>query len=199
MLQDTKKQLSGFQLDVLKDTRFYDTKKEVVAVLSAHLHDLQLALSECWKESDLHRHYPSPAPKIFKGENYRGYPYINLDFPRVFGTDTIFAFRTMAWWGNPFSFTLHLQGKAYAEKAGRLIKNLDRLNGKGYFICVNASPWEYHFGRDNYVPVEQRVPDLNPGDESAFIKLSRRLNLDDYLDIVTFGTETFRELMDCLE
>lgn len=187
---------------VLKDTRFFDTKREVVSILSAHFHALQLELIEQWNAAELHHRFASPAPKIFKGENYKGYPYLNMDFPRVFGTESIFAFRSMTWWGHPFSFTLHLQGEAYSALAGRLIVNINKLKGKGYYVCVNTSPWEYHFGRDNYLPIDEinlsDVP-FNPGDKKSFIKLSRRLNLDDYQAIVPFGSETFRELISCLD
>lgn len=202
MLQDTKNHLSGFQLEVLKDTRFFDTKREVVHIISAHFHDLQLALTETWKSSPFRERYASPAPKIFKGENYKNYPYVNMDFPRVFSTDSIFAFRSMFWWGNHFSFTLHLQGEAYNDMAGNLAAHAHRLQGKGYFQCVNDSPWEYHFGRDNYQPIEEvsAAGKINADpDHKSFIKISRRLELDDYQTIVAFGTETFRELLDCLE
>src|ERR1035437_2728368 len=50
--------------------------------------------------------------KLFRGENYLYLPYLVLDYPKNFSKESIFSFRTMLWWGNFFSFTLHLQGKA---------------------------------------------------------------------------------------
>jgi hypothetical protein len=202
MLQDTKNHLSEFQLEVLKNTRFFDTKREVVQIISAHFHELQLALTETWKSAAIRERYASPAPKIFKGENYKNYPYVNMDFPRVFGTDCIFAFRSMFWWGNHFSFTLHLQGQAYTELAETMAANAHRLEGKGYFRCVNNTPWEYHFSQDNYRPIDEVITaghaEALPADQT-FVKISRRLDLDEYQSIVAFGTETFRELLGCLE
>ena len=49
-------------------------------------------------------------PKIAKGENYLQLPYVLLDYPRCFDKENIFAIRTMFWWGNFFSITLHLSG-----------------------------------------------------------------------------------------
>ena len=49
-------------------------------------------------------------PKISKGENYNGLPYLILDYPRIFDKQNIFAIRTLFWWGNFFSITLHLGG-----------------------------------------------------------------------------------------
>src|SRR5688500_20050079 len=51
------------------------------------------------------------SPKISKGENYMGLPYVMLDYPRCFGKSDTFAIRTMFWWGNFFSVTLHLKGR----------------------------------------------------------------------------------------
>ncbi|HQW24051.1 MAG TPA: hypothetical protein PLI47_12175, partial [Bacteroidia bacterium] len=31
--------------------------------------------------------------KIFRGENYRGFPYVLLDCPRLFNRESVFAFR----------------------------------------------------------------------------------------------------------
>jgi hypothetical protein len=48
--------------------------------------------------------------KISRGENYQLLPYIILDYPSYFSRNNIFAVRTMFWWGNFFSITLHLSG-----------------------------------------------------------------------------------------
>ncbi len=77
------------------------------------------------------------SPKISKGENYNGLPYLILDFPRVFNSSAIFAIRTMFWWGNFFSITLHLSGdyKNYYEE--RIIAALESLQEKGIYCCIN--------------------------------------------------------------
>jgi len=202
MLQDTKNQLSEFQLSVLKDTQFFDAKREGVRILSSHFHDLQEALAGPWQNSSLHPEFQGAAAKIFKGENYNGYPYVNMDFPRQFGTKSIFAFRSMFWWGHGFSFTLHLQGEAYAAMARGLAAKIRLLEGKGYYLCVNDSPWEYHYGEDNYRLLDEILVSGELGywaPDKQFIKISRRLELHNYMDIVRFGSETFGELLRCLE
>src|SRR4051812_25707955 len=54
-------------------------------------------------------------PKISKGENYMGLPSLIFDYPRLSSANDLFFIRTMFWWGNFFSSTLHLSGK-YKEK-----------------------------------------------------------------------------------
>ncbi|HEY6901247.1 MAG TPA: hypothetical protein VI233_11410, partial [Puia sp.] len=51
------------------------------------------------------------SPKISKGENYKGLPYVMLDYPRLFGREDVLAIRTFFWWGHGFSVTLHLKGE----------------------------------------------------------------------------------------
>ncbi|MBA3901915.1 MAG: hypothetical protein H0X62_17220 [Bacteroidetes bacterium] len=48
--------------------------------------------------------------KISKGENYKGLPYVILDYPAYYTKEDVFAFRAMFWWGNHLSFSFHLQG-----------------------------------------------------------------------------------------
>jgi len=58
-------------------------------------------------------------PKISKGDQYKGLPYLVLDFPRYFDKKHVFAIRTFFWWGNYFSTTIHLKGRyreLYADK-----------------------------------------------------------------------------------
>src|ERR1035437_5181109 len=68
--------------------------------------------------------------KIFMGENYLNHPYIVLDYPKFFSKESISSFRTTFWWGNFFSFTMHLQGKALEKRRNILCKNLTALKKK---------------------------------------------------------------------
>jgi hypothetical protein len=62
--------------------------------------------------------------KISKGENLKGLPYLVLDYPRYKQDKELILFRTMFWWGNYFSVTLHLQG----EIASRAFANLSQVS-----------------------------------------------------------------------
>ncbi|MBL7750753.1 MAG: hypothetical protein JNN29_05185 [Chitinophagaceae bacterium] len=48
--------------------------------------------------------------KISRGENYKGLPWMVLDYPRLFGQTDIFAIRTLFWWGRYITITLQLAG-----------------------------------------------------------------------------------------
>jgi hypothetical protein len=48
--------------------------------------------------------------QIAKGENYEGYPYVMLDFPKHFGKESIFTFRTLFWYGHSLIFSMIVAG-----------------------------------------------------------------------------------------
>ena len=78
--------------------------------------------------------------KIFKGEDYKSLPYVVLDYPKLFSKQNVFAFRTMLWWGNFFSATLHLEGELLEKYKMTIIENSDLLiDGETYF-CINTTP-----------------------------------------------------------
>lgn len=131
--------------------------------------------------------------KIFRGENYLGLPYLVLDYPKHFSKNSVFAFRTMFWWGNFFSFTLHMQGKALDEKRNLLVTNLKYFRKKNIYICVSKTPWQYHYNKDNYLLIDK----ISEADikhlfiTKEFIKLSRKTPLKDYKKLSGFCKESF--------
>jgi hypothetical protein len=200
MSQDTKNDLSVPQLDALRETRFFDLKREVTHFISQQFAALQACLREEWLRFPQAHPAELPRAKISKGEQYLGYPYVNLDYPRQFSRERVFAFRSLLWWGHHFSFTLHLQGTVLDAVSGREERLQQELAGKGYWWCVNRQPWDYHYGKDNYrpldaLPAESLSRQLT---ERGFVKLSRKLELENYRDVVPFGTGTFREILEAV-
>ncbi len=134
------------------------------------------------------------AGKIFKGENYAGLPYMVLDFPKYFTKESVFSFRTMCWWGNFFSFTLHLQGKALEERRNLMITNGNAFRKKNIFICINSTPWNYQYNSTNYQLIdkfpEEKIKHLFSSKE--FVKLSRKTGLNEYRNLPRFCRESFQ-------
>lgn len=88
-------------------------------------------------------------PKISKGENYNGFPYVLMDYPAMFGKENIFAIRTMFWWGSFFSITLHLKGSHKDKYAPVLLKNLQLHDA--VYLAIGEEEWEHHFEDNNFV------------------------------------------------
>ncbi len=92
-------------------------------------------------------------PKISRGENYLGLPYLILDYPRIFRREDSFAIRSMFWWGRYFSSTLHLAGSFREQALERLAGSYPLLAEKGYFISIHQDPWLHQYDADVYTPV----------------------------------------------
>lgn len=139
-------------------------------------------------------------PKISRGENYLGLPYLILDYPRIFGTEHVLAIRTMFWWGRFFSSTLHLAGRhadAFRSHAGRAFPLLEDR----HFTGISPDPWQHHFEADNYRPVgaftlqqwQQRLW------EKPHIKIAAKWPLTDWPTAATDVLNNWKLMLDlCL-
>lgn len=128
--------------------------------------------------------------KIFKGENYCSLPYVNLDYPKYFRGNDVFTLRTMFWWGNFFSNTLHLSGKYYELYKENIINNFDLLLSQEFYICINSSPWEYHYNKDNYINIREVKKEILS--TLPFLKISKKYNLGEYNNIRNLSSDYYK-------
>jgi hypothetical protein len=128
--------------------------------------------------------------KISRGENYKYLPYMILDYPAYFSKIDIMAFRTMFYWGNFISSTLHLQGKFVKNFGNDLIEYFRDI--EGIYFCVSDSPWQYDYKTNNYVPLNDlKANEVECHIEKAdFIKLSIKFPVEEMperkSDIINF-------------
>ena len=139
-------------------------------------------------------------PKIARGENYLQLPYLLLDYPRCFDGDNIFAVRTMFWWGNFFSITLHLSGNYKPTFQQKIIENIKSVK-QDIFICINENQWQHHFEADNYAAVNKLSKDELEciALEKQFIKLAIKFPLHHRDAIPTMLNESFVEIINLLK
>jgi hypothetical protein len=85
-------------------------------------------------------------PKISKGEQYRGLPWVMLDYPRCFDQKTgHLALRVMFWWGNYYLVQLHVSGNYLApvlKKSEQWVKN-GLISGTDWWVGFPEDPWDY--------------------------------------------------------
>lgn len=183
------------ELRFLKDQEFLFTKARIISKVHELLSLTSKELKVVFKDADFS--FPPKSTfkstKISKGENYRGLPYLVLDYPAVFSNDSIFAFRTMFWWGNFFSATLHLQGKAFAFYGRNLIDRISTLSDENIYIGVGSSPWDYHYGKDNYQLLNEM--EITALENKEFIKLSKKLELEHWRKLPNFSTDFLRQML----
>ncbi len=177
-------QLQDHELRYLRDTDFLSTKLRIMKSLQGLLEQTQQKLLQQKGLLLLPASVWETPPKVSRGENYEGLPYLVLDYPRIFKQEAIFAYRTMFWWGHGFSCTLHLEGSYWRTFKPRLLPRLGMSEAaNNWWICVNNTPWEYHYRPDNYLPLPEYLQQPAALDKLAkmpFMKLSCRIPLEDY-------------------
>lgn len=199
-MQDTKLGLSREEAEIIGDTSFYLLKHSASEKIMEVYGEIERAMKE-----KIIRYNPDvknlniSSGKIFRGENYRLYPYIMLDYPRLFNVNSVFAFRTMFWWGHEFSFTMHLQGEALNQYRKIIRNNIKLLLKKDVFICVNDTPWQYHFDKENYLLLEDAGDKLEELVDRPFIKLSRKTGAGEYEKMYGKCMETFELFLGMLK
>jgi hypothetical protein len=114
--------------------------------------------------------------KISKGENYKGYPYIILDFPRLFSKEDIFSVRVMLWWGKYWSLHLHLSGKSWQHHLNNVILNLNVLVNKEIYISVINDEWNYEISETNFCHVNS----------SNFLMLTEKIKRQNFFRMASY-------------
>jgi len=176
--------LSPKEMELVTNAEWILTKNAIMQKAWWLLEDLQVEVAARVEQllATLPKEVLKTTAKISKGENYKGLPYLVLDFPRCFDKDDIFAVRCMFWWGNFFSITLHLAGKYQKQYSGRLIRSYHLLVQNGFFISVGDEQWEHHFDEPNYVEIGNMTEThfIEKIQSPAFIKIANKISVNEW-------------------
>src|SRR5438270_12291819 len=104
-----KIQLSPAEQKLITNAEILLTKNRVLEKMWLLLEGVQNAMQRRASTFSNPHIFQTP-PKVSRGENYLGLPYLVLDYPRIFQQSDVFAIRSFFWWGNFFSSTLQLSG-----------------------------------------------------------------------------------------
>ncbi len=162
----------------MADADILISKRRIQDKIFTLLQQTQQALTRVVQHQALPAAITTFTGKIAKGENYRLLPYMILDYPAAFSLEDIFAYRTMFYWGNFFSATVHLQGRYLQEHRQALYARAGALIARHVYISTGRSPWHYHYGADNYTPLTWQNKEKILHD--PFVKLSQKIALKDW-------------------
>ena len=201
MADETKITLSEEELRVVNDTHWILTKHAVTnKIYELFNEQVPLIRKTFDRQNGL---YPEKLafalPKISRGENYRGLPYVMLDYPALFEKDQIFAVRTMLLWGNFISVTLLLSG-GYKDMFSKGIRKHCIEFPTDLFICVHYDPWEHHFDNSNYVQlksISEKELDLI-FEEKNFLKLAIKIDLQQFNEIGSLMEAAYLKIISLL-
>ena len=202
MDNETKIHLSAFEMNLLTDSNWILTKNNIIKKGQRLLEEVQYNILDYTKlRPNL---FPAEvvaiSPKISRGENYNGLPWLMLDYPRFFDKEDIFAIRTMLWWGNFFSTTLHLSGKYKKEYSDSIKLAHQSLCKDQFYICINEHQWHHHFEQENYLPVNNftQTEFIELIRKRDFVKLASKFSLDEWDNAITLLSGNFVRIVDWL-
>ena len=183
---------------IITDTDFLITKVEVIKKIHIQLEETRKQIKNVILKSDFNfsKNIDAENGKIFRGENYRSLPYLVLDYPKLFSKESTFAYRTMFWWGNFFSSTLHLEGNELEKYKAVILTNYKLLIEENVFISVGTTPWEYHYEQSNYELIDKTNYKLI--ENCKFLKLSKKFDLSDFDNLPKLSANYFSILLSIL-
>lgn len=95
-------------------------------------------------------HLKDRFPKLSRGENYLGLPYMILDYPAAFDKNSVFAIRTLFWWGHYFSLTLHLKGEYLDKYLPGVIRGLNGHSPATWHVSISDQEWVHEVQEEDY-------------------------------------------------
>jgi len=152
MIQQTKIQFLPAEMELVSSPDIILTKNAILQKIKSFYEELQIKQQDILKKysSQLPEEVLKISPKISRGENYKGLPWLVLDNPRYFQHNNIFAIRTMFWWGNFFSITLHISGNNKNNLLKNLTDNVSLLEKNDFYIYNGTKEWEHDIDPDSY-------------------------------------------------
>lgn len=182
-MNPAKIHLSSSELQLVKNAGVLLTKNLIIGKVYELFGELaELLRNEIYTPANVKEDVLVMAPKISRGENYKGLPYVMLDYPRFFGRENVLAARTFFWWGNYFSVTLHLKGEYQQEFFQQINDEAAWLKERGFVMFAGDDEWEHHCGGSDAGELTEQA--LESRRQGPFLKLVARVELDAWNDAI---------------
>lgn len=184
-------QFSAEEAALLANSGWILTKNRVLEQLQAMLGRLSGRMQESAGMAMLPQEITCISPKISKGDQFKGLPWLVLDYPRFFTATDVFAVRSFFWWGHFFSSTLHLKGRYMQDYAAGISEKLVACD---WLFYSGADEWNHDLESGGYqelntISVEEAIQKV------PFIKLSRSLPVTEWSKSEAFLWEGFEALL----
>ena len=195
--------LSTKERELVLNTDWILTKNAVIQ----KVYDLFGGLSLEYQDLLTNHHFSLPPeaqkhfPKISKGEQYEGLPWVMLDYPRYYTKSDSFGIRSFFWWGNFCSITIQLSG-IHQQNYFESIQNYFMINGiasakcKDWFIGINDDPWLHNFEKNNFQPISEKLLKAMP--DMRYIKLAKKIPLQQWDGVTNFFEQNFLGIISML-
>lgn len=187
---------------LLFNTTIFPLKRKVNAKLFALFEHIKQQL----KDTPEHKQFNFPpftdadAGKISQGENYLGYPWVMLDFPRRFSNSDTFAWRTLFWYGHYFSVSLVIAGESLDRFLPLVLERCEQLKGLPLMVSISDDAWEHALDAGSYVSLDSLTAEQlgTQAREKGFIKIACKLEGSDAAHITAQVVDLYTLLLQLL-
>jgi hypothetical protein len=173
--------LSREEYELLGNRDVILTKNALMEQLSKWL----AGMADLYRDHVSAQQYQWPAafmtsPKIAKGEQHEGFPWLMLDYPRLFTQQDTCAIRSFCWWGHYASIGLHLSGwslQKYLPAVQVFVQELYEQGETGWYLSKGSDPWGQQLDGPDFIPLQV----FESGywqEERAFIRVIKKIPLD---------------------
>ena len=143
MQEQANVSLSAVELQLVTDPAWILTKNGIIEKVYHLFGSLSASYVTMANKLAVPEELLQVPPKISRGEQYKGLPYVMLDYPRCFGKEDVLAIRTFFWWGHYFSCTLHLKGSYLNQYAGAVEKAISNGELQDFYINTSDEEWNH--------------------------------------------------------
>lgn len=200
-MQQTKIQFLPAEMELVSSPDIILTKNGILQKVKSFFEEIQIKQQDILKPYSLQlpEEILKISPKISRGENYKGLPWLVLDNPRFFQHNNIFAIRIMFWWGNFFSITLHLSGENKSKTLQKVLPNISTLSKNDFFIYTGQQEWEHDLDPGSYKKISSfTLLELkNIFSEKQFLKLAIKFPIDSFEAIEDKLLRNYELLVKC--
>ncbi len=144
-MRRTEIHFSKQETDLMFSREIFPLKRQINEKIFVLFEQIKQGL----KDSPIHRKFSFPADtdtdagKISQGENHNRFPWVMLDFPKLFQKNRIFSYRTLFWYGNGFSNSILIGGICCDAYGKHLLKNKAALHGRDIYFSFATDPWDH--------------------------------------------------------
>ncbi len=141
------------ELTYLQDTDFLKTKKLIIKRIIALFEHIQVdTLHLINRQNLMLPEGVSPkSGKVTRGENYKDLPFVVLDCPRFFDKNSIFAFRSIFWWGNYLSNHFLIKGHYLDRYRDRFLHSWPLIKGEELYLDLSEDPWNHDLTDSTFI------------------------------------------------
>jgi hypothetical protein len=197
MQEQANVSLSAVELELVSNPQWILTKNGIIQKVLQLLGSVSSTLQQHPMLKTLPVELTTVPPKLSKGENYLGLPYVMLDFPRQFSSEDVFAIRSFFWWGHYFTCTLHLKGKwkdfyqvplLQSYRAGKLVHAL---------MNRTQEEWEHELSELHWQPVTEAA--LLHNETGVLLKLAFTCDLKNWEESPLFFQQSVTTFLGALQ